>query len=123
MIDSAGTHAYHIGEAPDTRSINTAKKRGVDISTQRARQIQRDDFYEFNLILALDNSHLQRLLQLAPKDTSAHIDLFLEYAGGVREKEVPDPYYGGQRDFENVYDMIETASKSLLMKLQPRLME
>ena len=120
LFDSAGTHGYHIGEAPDSRSINTALSRGIDISQQRARQLNAKDFQTFDYILALDNSHLQVLLSVAPKACQAKIALFLEFAGVEGASEVPDPYYGNQKDFEYVLDLIESAAPLLIKKLHTR---
>lgn len=121
MVDSAGTHGYHVGDAPDQRSVMAAKKRGIHIDGLRARQIAPDDFNEFDLILALDYEHLQHLRRMAPNGAKAHTDLFLEYSGGTREKEVPDPYYGDQHHFEYVLDLIEAGSKPLIEKFQQQL--
>jgi protein-tyrosine phosphatase len=115
-VDSAGTHGYHIGEAPDPRSIKTALKRGIDISNQRARKISPSDFHDFDLILALDNGHLQHLRAMAPAEAAPKIALFLQYAAATVETEVPDPYYGGQAGFDHVLDLIETAAMPLITK-------
>lgn len=120
-VDSAGTHAYHVGEAPDHRSIHAAKKRGVAIDGLRARKIVPSDFHDFDLILALDDEHLRHLQSMAPKDAAAQTALFLEYAGGTQEKEVPDPYYGDTHHFEYVLDLIEAAATPLIAKLQQQL--
>ena len=121
LIDSAATQSYHVGDAPDPRSVQAAKKRGFPIDGLRARQVAPDDFREFDLILGLDHGHVQHLRRMAPKDAKAHTDLFLEYAGGTRETEVPDPYYGDQHHFEYVLDLIESAAKPLIEKLQQQL--
>jgi len=121
MIDSAGTHAYHVGEAPDRRSVMAAKKRGIHIDGLRARKVAPEDFREFDLILGLDSEHLQHLKRMAPKDAKAHTDLFLEYCGGTGEKEVPDPYYGEEHHFEHVLDLIESGTKPLIEKFQREL--
>ena len=118
LVDSAGTTGYHAGDAPDRRSVKAAKKRGIDIAHLRARQVQPKDFHEFDLILALDNSHLTQLRRRAPGDAKAQIALFLEHAGATAEREVPDPYYGQEQDFEYVLDLIESAVKPLVVKLQ-----
>ena len=121
MIDSAGTHGYHVGDAPDPRSVIAAKKRGIHIDGLRARQIAPGDFREFDLILGLDYEHVQHLRRMAPEDATARTDLFLEYAGATREKEVPDPYYGDQHHFEYVLDLIESATPPLIQKFQQQL--
>jgi len=116
-VDSAGTHAYHISEAPDPRSVAAAKKRGVMLKDLRARKVTPEDFHIFDLILALDYDHLQHLQRMAPGDAKAHTALFLEYAGH-KEKEVPDPYYGEAWDFEYVLDLIEEGVEPLIGKLE-----
>lgn len=120
-VDSAGTTGFHSGESPDSRSIKVAAMRGVHIDGLCARQVQHGDFYEFDLMLALDHSHLTQLRRIAPKDAQATIALFLEYSGGTREKEVPDPYYGSHNDFEYVLDLIESGVKPLVVKIQQQL--
>lgn len=105
-VDSAGLESYHAGDAPDLRSQRHALARGYDLSTQRARQIQSNDFREFDHILALDESHLHALLEMAPKVFRSKIRLFLE--GGV-----PDPYYGEGPDFERVLDLSEEGAQNL----------
>ena len=122
MIDSAGTHAYHVGEAPDQRSVEAARKRGIMIEGLRARKIAPGDFHEFDLILGLDSGHMQHLERMAPKDATALTALFLEHAGSTREKEVPDPYYHDSHRFEYVLDLIESGVKPLLEKLQQELL-
>lgn len=118
MLDSAGTHGYHIGEAPDSRSIKTAASRGYSIGDLRARQIKPDDFNRFRLILAMDSSHEEHLLAMQPRGSSAEVKLFLPYSGVTEASEVPDPYYGSQRDFEHTLDLIEAGIEGLLNKLR-----
>lgn len=117
-VDSAGTHAYHVGEAPDQRSVAAARKRGIFIEGLRARKIAADDFNEFNLILALDHEHLRHLQHIAPTDAIARTELFLEYAGNTKESEVPDPYYHDNHHFEYVLDLIESGVEPLIEKLK-----
>lgn len=117
-VDSAGTHAYHVGEAPDQRSVAVARKRGIFIEGLRARKIAPGDFNEFNLILALDHEHLRHLQRMAPADASARTELFLEYAGNTKESEVPDPYYHDNHHFEYVLDLIESGVEPLIEKLK-----
>ena len=121
LVDSAGTHAYHVGEAPDQRSVATAKKRGISISDLRARKVEYGDFHDFDLILGLDFEHVQHLRRIAPDDAKAKTELFLEYAGSSREKEVPDPYYSDQQHFEYVLDLIAMGVDPLIEKLKPEL--
>jgi protein-tyrosine phosphatase len=111
--ESAGTHDYHVGDSPDRRSMAHALKRGYDLSSQRARQVQASDFERFDLLLAMDKGHRDLLLKLSPPQHRHKVRLFLEYAG--REgQEVPDPYYGGADGFEQVLEMTEAASRGLL---------
>ncbi|MDH5425446.1 MAG: low molecular weight phosphotyrosine protein phosphatase [Gammaproteobacteria bacterium] len=117
LIDSAGTHAYHIGEPPDKRSISTAKSRNIDMSQQRARHIDSSDFVEFDHILAMDESNRRDLLQICPEHLQNKVELFMNYSVNFNETEVPDPYYGGASGFDHVFDLVEDASKGLLETL------
>jgi len=120
-IDSAGTHAYHIGEAPDKRSMAAAARRGYDLSELRARKITASDFVEFDYILAMDRDHLSILERSAPAEHRAKVAMFLDFSSHHRGDEVPDPYYGGEQGFEFVLDMIEDASEGLLAALKKKL--
>lgn len=120
-IDSAGTHAYHVGEQPDLRSQTTAIKRGVDLSTQRARQVQKEDFHRFDYILAMDWDNYRNLMDIAPMSSTAQIRRFMEYSDAGFGEEVPDPYYGGPLGFEKVLDMVENAAKGLLNQIKQTL--
>lgn len=115
--DSAGTHAYHIGNPPDTRSQQAALGRGVDLSMQRARQVQASDFQQFDYLLAMDANNLKALQLIAQAQQAKNLYLLMEFANRWREREVPDPYYGGTQGFERVLDMIEDASEGLLEHL------
>jgi protein-tyrosine phosphatase len=115
-LDSAGTGAWHAGSPPDRRSVEIAARHGIDITSQRARQVEPDDFSRFDLILGMDRSNVMDLHARAPDAAAARIHLFLSYAGGM-ERDVPDPYYGGADGFENVYRMIRDASERLLSRL------
>lgn len=116
-IDSAGTHGYHIGEPPDPRSIEAGRARGYDLAPLRARQVAREDFTRFDWLLAMDEANLSRLHHLAPRDSVNRARLFLEFAGESVRADVPDPYYGGPEDFELVLDLLESASRRLLLRL------
>lgn len=120
-VDSAGTHAYHIGEPPDSRTQAAARRRGIDMSALRARQVHASDFEEFDLILAMDRENLAELKRRCPPRLQERVRLLLEYASST-ELEVPDPYYGGEAGFEQVLDLIEQASRGLLDDLRRRLM-
>jgi len=111
--DSAGTHDYHAGEAPDRRATAHAAARGIDISGLRARQLAQRDFEEFDLVLAMDRGHLQHMAQACAPQYRGKLRLFLDFAG-MTEADVPDPYYGGGEGFEQVLDMVEAAAGGLL---------
>lgn len=115
-IDSAGCGGWHSGELPDKRSIATAARHGIDISDQRARQIHLDDFDRFDLILGLDRDNVRHLEVMRPEGARAKVALYLEEALGVK-KDVPDPYYGGNSQFEEVYQLCDKASAGLLKAL------
>jgi protein-tyrosine phosphatase len=117
-IDSAGTHAYHIDEAPDLRSQKAAKGRGIDLSTQRARKVIMGDFADFDYLLAMDNENLALLMHSCPAEHKHKVNLFLDYAPQLKTNQVPDPYYGGKYGFEVVLDLIEEASTGFLNSLQ-----
>ena len=113
-IDSAGTHAYHIGEPPDSRAQQHARKRNYDLSAQRARKVSADDFHHFDYILAMDNSNYVELEYICPAGREERLSLFLDFASRAQEREVPDPYYGGDQGFEHVLNLVEDASQGLL---------
>jgi protein-tyrosine phosphatase len=117
IIDSAGTHDYHIGDAPDARSQAAAARRGYDLSGLRARQVVRDDFSTFDYVLAMDEANLGLLQQLCPEDCRDRLKLFLEFADDDALREVPDPYYGGAQGFEQVLDLVENAGRGLLREI------
>ena len=112
--DSAGTHDYHIGDPPDLRAKAAAKRRGVDISDLRGRQVTREDFVRFDYVLAMDRSNLRHLARVCPKGAESRLRLLLEFAPRVELDEVPDPYYGGAEGFERVLDLAEAAAEGLL---------
>lgn len=120
-IDSAGTHDYHVGAAPDPRAQAAARRRGYDLSKLRARMIEREDFDRFDFILAMDQDHLRILNRLQPQDYAGHLGLMLEFAPQLALRDVPDPYYGGPDAFEEVLDLVESASQGLLAQLLARL--
>ncbi len=113
-VDSAGTHAYHLGEPPDRRAAAAAARRAIDLGEQRARQVEAADFATFDYILAMDRSNLADLEALCPPEYRDRLRLFLDFAIGLPEDEVPDPYYGGQGGFERVLDLVEAAARGLL---------
>ncbi|MGQ0547930.1 MAG: low molecular weight protein-tyrosine-phosphatase [Betaproteobacteria bacterium] len=111
-VQSRGTHDCHVGEPPDERAQHHAKRRGYDLSGQRARHVSREDFERFDLIVAMDRGHLRVLRQIAPPHLHPKIRTFL--AGG----DVPDPYYGGPEGFEAVLDLVEEACRGLLDEIR-----
>lgn len=113
-VDSAGTHSYHIGNPPDRRAQQTSLRRGIDLSTQRARKALSEDFEIFDYILAMDRDNQRLLAELSPQGLEHKLRLFMEFAPGRKETEVPDPYYGGDEGFERVFDMVEAAAAGLL---------
>ncbi len=113
-VDSAGTHAYHVGEPPDERARHAAAGRQIDLNPLRARQVEVTDFARFDYVLAMDQENLDLLLALCPDPVDGKVKLFMEFAPGLAENEVPDPYWGGARGFERVLDMTEAASRGLL---------
>ncbi|HEC04603.1 MAG TPA: low molecular weight phosphotyrosine protein phosphatase [Thiothrix sp.] len=119
-IDSAGTHAYHVGEQPDRRSQSVALDRGIDMSAQRARQVEASDFDRFDYVLAMDKSNYNDLKRLASPAQRKKLHLFLDFAKDWDVAEVPDPYYGGSHGFERVLDMVESASEGLLEDILSR---
>lgn len=119
-IDSAGTSAMHTGKAPDQRSQATGLKRGYDLSTQKARQVNATDLEEFDYLLVMDKSNRQNVQALATNvQQQQKIQLMLSY-GTSRLTQVPDPYYGGDAGFEQVVDLLEDSCAALLAHLQKR---
>lgn len=118
LVDSAGTAAYHIGNLPDNRSIEVAKKYGIDITSQRARKFTAKDFDAFDYIYAMDDSNYQNILMLArnEKDQSK-VKMILNEIHPTKNLSVPDPYYGGNQGFENVYKMLDEACETIANKL------
>lgn len=118
--DSAGTHAYHVGEQPDRRAQQTARDRGIDLSDLRGRKAVSQDFELFDYILAMDNDNYRLLQQLSTKENNSKLNLFLDFSKDYSETEVPDPYYGGDQGFEHVFDLVESASYGLLEEIKTR---
>ncbi|MFM1991532.1 MAG: Low molecular weight protein-tyrosine-phosphatase yfkJ [Pseudomonadota bacterium] len=113
-VESAGTHAFHAGEAPDKRAQATAAKRGYDIADLRARRVEEVDFETFDLILAMDWDNLSLLQQMGPKKTHHKLQLLMRFATEHESATIPDPYYGAQQGFEQALDFIEDACSGLL---------
>jgi len=113
-IESAGTGAWHVGKSPDARAQAKAAERGYDLSHIRARQVAPSDFERFDYILAMDESNLDDLQRMAPANFPGQLRLFLDFSDQVAQREVPDPYYGGDQGFERVLDLVERACDGLL---------
>jgi protein-tyrosine phosphatase len=105
-VDSAGTASYHIGSPPDPRAIAVASRHGIDISGQAARQIERDDFFRFSHIVALDRANLEGVRARAPRDATAHLAMVMDAVEGRRGEPVADPYYGDEAAFEAAWSVI-----------------
>ena len=120
ITDSAGTHAYHIGAEPDLRAQQTARNRGIDLSDLRGRKATKNDFSEFDYVLAMDNENYQNLESICPAGFEDRLSLFLDFSKEYSETEVPDPYYGGDQGFEHVFDLVESASRGLLADIKEK---
>ncbi|MGK9169406.1 low molecular weight phosphotyrosine protein phosphatase [Inquilinus limosus] len=116
-VDSAGTHGFHAGEPPHPPAIRAAAERGYDLRPLRARKLERADFRRFDLLLAMDHTHLGRMRRLAIAGPG-RIGLFLDHTPGLEGGDVPDPYYGGSADFEHVLDLIEAGCDGLVAALR-----
>ena len=113
VIDSAGTHDFHIGREPDKRSIETAAEQGFDMTDLRARQVQEVDFEQFDYVVAMDQQNLDALKASCPGAYIGRLSLLLDWTDGWGA-EVPDPYYGGDEGFTHVLEMVMNACRCLL---------
>ena len=113
-VASAGTHGYHVGEAPDQRTQRAAARRGYDLSRIRARKIAPQDIDYFDLILAMDRNSLEALHLVCPPERFDRLGLFMDYSKNFDDDEVPDPYYGLGQGFDLVLDMVEDATDGLV---------
>ena len=118
LVDSAGTHGYHIGHPPDERSQAHARRRGYELSALRARPVCDEDFHAFDLILAMDDDNLEWLLAECPAGQTERVGKLITYARVAHHGAVPDPYYGGKADFERVLDLVEDACDGLVEHLE-----
>ncbi len=119
-VDSAGTGAYHIGEKPDRRSIAVATSNGIDISNQKARKFSIKDFDEFDFIYVMDQSNFDNVIMLARNsDDEMKVKMILNEVFPTENLDVPDPYYGGEFGFKNVYNMLDEACDIIVKKLNP----
>lgn len=118
-VDSAGTAAYHVGKLPDSRSIEIANKYNIDLSKQRARQFSRADFDTFDIIYAMDTNNYAHLISLADnKEERNKIRMILNEINPNACESVPDPYYGGENGFQNIYNMLEKACNKLVQNIE-----
>ncbi len=119
-IDSAGTHAYHVGNAPDQRAQDTARSRGIELSDLVARRVEAEDFSRFDYVVAMDQDNYIALSEICPDQHVDKIHLLMDFAPHMRTREVPDPYYGGPAGFERVFDLVEAAAQGLLDEVRQR---
>jgi protein-tyrosine phosphatase len=120
-LDSAGTGGWHVGDPPDRRATAAARARGI-VLDGAARQVRPDDFEDFDLILVADRDNLRDMLAIAPPGTEQKVRLLREFdpgSEGAPDLDVPDPYYGGERGFEDVLDLVEAACRGLLTRVRP----
>jgi protein-tyrosine phosphatase len=118
-VDSCGTHGYHIGEAPDPRSIRHAERRGYALAALRARRLTDDDFAAFDHLIAMDRDHRDILIRRAPAHAQSKIALLLDFAPELGLIDVPDPYYSDAAAFDHVLDLVEPACAALLRAIAP----
>lgn len=119
-VASAGTHGYHVGEAPDQRAQQAATRRGYDLSRIRARKVVPQDLEYFDMILAMDRNALESLRLICSTERLGRLGLFMDYSTAFDEDEVPDPYYGLGQGFDLVLDMVEDASRGLIDRIKER---
>jgi protein-tyrosine phosphatase len=120
VIDSAGTHAYHVGNPPDRRAQETALRRGVDLGDLTARRVESEDFVTFDYVLAMDRDNYAALREICPSGYDDRLRLFMEFAADIGVSEVPDPYYGGATGFERVFDLVQAGAEGLLADIRGR---
>jgi protein-tyrosine phosphatase len=118
VIDSAGTHAYHVGDAPDLRAQQAALEREIQLNHLLARKVVMGDFEDFDFLLAMDDDNYAALMNACPEEYKDKVSYFLDYAPHLDTREVPDPYYGGKYGFERVLDLVEEASAGFLSMLR-----
>ena len=119
--DSAGTHGYHVGHAPDSRAVSTALNFDVDISQLRARKVSASDFNDYDLIIAMDRNNFEDLQLIQPAGSKASLTMMMQYNPESRPDEVPDPYYGGMDGFTYMCNLLESATQGLLKEVEGRL--
>ncbi|TCJ18309.1 low molecular weight phosphotyrosine protein phosphatase [Rubrobacter taiwanensis] len=116
--DSAGTGSWHVGEPPDRRAQESARRRGIDLSGQRARQLEPEDFERFDYVVVMDRENYRNVLAMCPPEHREKVRLLMEYAPETGVSEVPDPYFGGPDGFERVLDLVEEAAEGLLDEIR-----
>ena len=119
-IDSAGTHGYHVGHAPDSRAIETAANFGVDIAHLSARRVVTSDFHHYDLIVAMDHNNLEDLQHIQPAGSKASLKMMMTYHPDGHPVDVPDPYYGGIDGFTYMCGLLELATAGLLKDIEGR---
>ncbi len=115
---SAGTHGFHRGEAPDPRTAEAAARRGYDLSGMVSRQVRDEDFDYFDYLLAMDETNHRSLAQICPADAEAKLKRFLDFAPEAGTRDVPDPYYGGPNGFDEVIDLAEAGVRGLIAHIK-----
>jgi len=120
-IDSAGTHNYHVGQAPDPRAIHATAKFGVNIGHLRARSVSLSDFHHYDMIIAMDRNNFTDLKDIQPPGSKAHLSKMMDYHPDGLPADVPDPYYGGTEGFASMCELLEAAAEGLLRHVQERL--
>nr|BFF37153.1 low molecular weight protein-tyrosine-phosphatase [Tenacibaculum mesophilum]BFF40534.1 low molecular weight protein-tyrosine-phosphatase [Tenacibaculum mesophilum] len=121
VVDSAGTAGYHVGELPDERSIEVARKYGIDITNQRSRKFTKADFDKFDIIFAMDQNNYADIVALSENEEQHEkVKLILNELYPDENRSVPDPYYGGDQGFENVYKMLDEACEIIASKLEQK---
>ena len=120
-VDSAGTAGYHVGKQPDIRSIDIAKKHDINLKNQRARQFSTRDFDDFDKIYVMDNDNYSKIISLARnQEDMDKVDLILNEIYPKEYKSVPDPYYGGDEGFQNIYNLLEISCEVIAKKYETR---
>ncbi len=119
-IDSAGTSGWNIGRPPDPRSQAATRRRGIDLSAQRARRVTAEDFRRFDYVVAMDSANISALTAISPADADDRIHLLLDFAPTAGRREIPDPYHGGAAGFETMLDLIELGAAGLLRHIRDR---
>ena len=117
LVDSAGTHSYHIGSAPDMRSQTIAQTRGIDLEELSARRFSTEDFFKFDYLIGMDHSNVADMLAIKPDNTDARVNLMLDYSNNFEQQEIPDPYFSND-GFDLVFDMIDDAADGLLREIR-----